>query len=129
MIAMIFTSQIILLVIGFGAGYLLLITAKNHGDNLKQIGEALGWVLIAATIFLTVISFFYSVQMANNYNSNKYCPINKTTPAQPQTNSTINQEEPEEQGVQEDQEVQDETQDLPPTTQNRPIKRDIKDHE
>lgn len=132
LVPMVFTSQIILLIIGFGAGYLLLITAKGQEYKLKNIGEALGWALIALTIFLSIVNFVYSIKIANNYDREKYCPINKTTPAQPETNTTINQDESGEEGVQDDQEIpsgQGNVQDVPPTTDNRPIKRDIKDHE
>lgn len=84
MASMLFTFQIILLVIGLGVGYLILVKANTHEGNLKTIGEALGWTLIALTIFLAICNFFYSITILNNYTQNKYCPINSTDETQQQ---------------------------------------------
>lgn len=84
MASMLFTFQIVLLVIGLGVGYLILIKANTHEGNLKTVGEALGWALIGLTIFLAICNFFYSITILNNYTQNKYCPINSSDETQQQ---------------------------------------------
>lgn len=84
MASMIFTFQIILLVIGLGVGYLILIKANTHEGKLKTIGEALGWTLIALTGFLAICNFFYSITILNNYTEKRYCPINSSDETQQQ---------------------------------------------
>ena len=111
MMPMLFTFQIILLVIGLGAGYLFLVKAKTQEDRLKVIGETIGWVVIAATIFLAICNFFYSITILNNYVNKQYCPINST--------DTTQQQQAQQDGVPE----------VPPETENKPIKGDIHDHE
>lgn len=60
---MILIHLIILLVIGFGVGYWLLITANKHEGRLKTIGESLGFVLIALVILYSILGFFYSINI------------------------------------------------------------------
>lgn len=78
-----FTFQIILLVLGFSVGYLFLIKAKTQENNLKSIGEILGWVLIVMTIILEILSFTYSITILNDLTQKVYLPINTNT-VQPQ---------------------------------------------
>ncbi len=54
-----------LLAIGFGIGYWLLVTANKHEGNLKTIGEYLGVTLIALVILSAVLGFFYSIKIAD----------------------------------------------------------------
>lgn len=73
-----FTLQIILLVVGLGAGYWFLIMASTYENRLKMIGEIFGWVTIAMTAILAIFNFFYSMNILNDYSSSKqiYYPIN-----------------------------------------------------
>lgn len=79
-----FTFQIILLVIGFGVGYLFLIKAKTQESNLRTLGEILGWTLIVATIVLEILNFSYSINIVSNVTQKVYFPINSTSTTQPQ---------------------------------------------
>lgn len=100
-ISMLFASQIILLVIGFGIGYWLLITANEREGYLRVTGETLGWILIVATAILALANFTYAVTVANGLHRQEYCPINRPTQQQgiPVTNpgvQTETMESPEE---------------------------------
>lgn len=75
-ISMLFASQIILLVFGIGVGYWLLVISNSQGGYKKTTGEVLGWILIGATLALTLGNFIYSMKIVNSYNVRKYCPIN-----------------------------------------------------
>lgn len=79
-----FTLQIILLVIGFGIGYLLLIKANTQENDLKNIGKTMGWTLIAATIILEILSIYYSIVILNTYSQPHYFPVNSTDTTQQQ---------------------------------------------
>lgn len=85
MAPMLFTFQIILLVIGLGVGYLFLVKSNAQDSRLKNIGEIIGWALIAATVFLAICNFFYSITILNKYTDKQYCPINSTNEAQQQS--------------------------------------------
>lgn len=127
MISMLFTFQIILLVIGLGVGYLFLVKASTQDSRLKNIGEIIGWTLIAATIFLAICNFFYSITMLNNYTGTKSCPVSSTSETQEQAIQEGNTPEVPQENSQDNQNLQDNenSQD----NQNKPIKRDIHDHE
>lgn len=84
MTPVLFTFQIVLLVIGFGVGYLFLIKAKSQENNLKPIGEILGWTLIAVTIILEILNFTYSIAIVNNSIEKIYFPVNSTNTTQQQ---------------------------------------------
>lgn len=60
---MIYLHLIILLTIGFGIGYWILITANKHEGRLKTIGESLGFVLIFLVILSAVFGFFLSLKI------------------------------------------------------------------
>lgn len=60
---MIFIHLIMLLIIGFGVGYWLLVTANKHEGRLKTLGESLGFVLIALVIIYSILGFFYSIKI------------------------------------------------------------------
>lgn len=60
---MIFIHLIILLTIGFGVGYWLLITASKHEGRLKTIGESLGFTLVALVVLSAIFGFFYSMKI------------------------------------------------------------------
>lgn len=111
---MLFTSQIILLVIGFAAGYWFLVTANSREGDLKNIGEILGWTIIAATIILAIFNFIYSMATAMNYCGRKYCPVSSISEPKEDITNIEQQGEPPEPAS---------------GDENKPIKRDIKDHE
>lgn len=79
-----FTLQIILLVVGFGIGYLLLIKANTQEKDLKNIGKTIGWALIAATIILEILSLSYSITIINKYSEPHYFPVDSTGTTQQQ---------------------------------------------
>lgn len=60
---MIYLHLIILLTIGFGIGYWILITANKHEGRLKTIGESLGFTLIILVVLSAVFGFFSSVKI------------------------------------------------------------------
>lgn len=60
---MIFIHLIMLLIIGFGVGYWLLVTANKHEGRLKTLGEMLGTILIAIVILYSILGFFYSMKI------------------------------------------------------------------
>lgn len=66
-----FTSQIIMLAVGFGVGYGLLVVASRQKDALKKTGKVLGWVLIVASIFLAIMNCYFSMQFAKEID---HCP-------------------------------------------------------
>lgn len=120
---MLFTFQIILLVIGFGVGYLLLIKANTQESHLKTTGETLGWVLIASTIFLAICNFFYSITILNNYAGKQYCPVSSTSTTQQQAiQEGATPENPQEN-------VNPQENENSPGDDLKPIKSDIHDHE
>lgn len=63
---MIFIHLIILLTIGFGVGYWLLITASKYDGRLKTIGESLGFALIALVVLSAVFGFLYSTTIKDS---------------------------------------------------------------
>lgn len=79
-----FTLQIVLLVVGFGIGYLLLIKANTQEKDLKNIGKTMGWTLIAATVILEILSLAYSIVISNTYSQPHYFPVNSTDTMQQQ---------------------------------------------
>lgn len=62
------TLQIIPLAIGLGIGYWLLVTANTQKDSLKTVGQVLGWILIAMSIFTSLFSNYYSIKMIKEGN-------------------------------------------------------------
>lgn len=64
MIAMMMIIHLmILLTIGFGVSYWLLITASKYEGRIKTIGEALGFTLIALVIFSSILGFLSSMRI------------------------------------------------------------------
>lgn len=78
MIIMQFAFQIILLALGFGVGYWLIITANNQQGAIKTFGQVLGGVLIVTALILGVVSLYYSIKISNRGYMQGGCPLNKT---------------------------------------------------
>lgn len=72
-----FAFQVILLGIGFGVGYWLLITANQHEGALKRIGQALGSILIGIALFFAIFGCCYSMWIANRMFINSGCPVQR----------------------------------------------------
>lgn len=121
MTSMLFTSQIILLAIGFGVGYWFLIKANTNEQYLRSVGEALGWVLIGVTVLLAICNFFYSIMLMNVFSQQANMPINTSSPGadMQQQQPVINQQQQEE----EQPETNDEG-----VTNTKPVSSDIHDH-
>jgi len=125
---MIFIHLIILLTIGFGVGYWLLITASKYEGRLKTIGESLGFTLIILVILSAVFGFFSSMKIDDS----DYMPSMKQENMQklyreqndniqnPEQRPMMNNEKSEENG-----ETRGESQE----NENGPVKNNIKDHE
>lgn len=136
MIIMQFAFQIILLAVGFGVGYWLIITANDQQGTIKTFGQALGGVLIIMALILEIFSAYYSMKISNRGYMQGGCPMNRTmnptgNPNSIDNNSDINERSDIEQNTN--------TQRInnPPESEeeaslegkSRPIKRDIKDHD
>lgn len=78
MIIMQFAFQIVLLAVGFGVGYWLIITANAQQGAIKTFGQALGGVLIVMAIILEIFSAYYSMKISNRGYMQGGCPMNKT---------------------------------------------------
>ena len=125
---MIFIHLIILLTIGFGVGYWLLITANKQEGRLKTLGESLGYTLIALVILSALFGFLSSMKIDDS----DYMPNMKQENMQKlyreendnlqngETRPMMNNERIEENGG---------TQSEPQENENKSIKSNIKDHE
>ena len=123
---MIFIHLVILLTIGFGVGYWLLITASKYEGRLKTIGEYLGFALIALVILSAVFGFFSSM----NIKDSDYMPSvgqQKTQMLNNEENDNLQNNEARpmmnNEQSQDNGEVQDTSQ------ENGPEKTDINGHE
>lgn len=85
MIIMQFAFQIILLAVGFGVGYWLIITANLQEGTIKTFGQALGGILIVMALILEIFSAYYSMRISNRGYMQGGCPLNRTM------NPTMNQ--------------------------------------
>ncbi len=127
-----FAFQIILLAVGFGIGYLLLITANKHEAHLKTIGETLGWILIAMAIILAIFSCYYSMKITNRDYMQGGCPVQMQQQGPMMNNGTSGENEDlQRNGTRPmvNQDETEETQEDVSGNKNVPIKRNIQDHE
>lgn len=62
-----FILLIILLSVGFGVSYWLLIEADKQDDTLGIIGKVLGWILIVITLIVASVNIYYSAKMIKNF--------------------------------------------------------------
>lgn len=135
MIIMQFTFQIILLGIGFGVGYWLLITANNQQGIMRTIGQALGGILIVMAMILAIFSCYYSMKISNRGYMEGGCPMNSTMnpmvkQSQNNENEEINSRSKLEQNTNTQMiNPQENDEETPQKDENRPIKRNIKDHD
>jgi len=125
---MIFIHLVILLTIGFGVGYWLLITASKYEGRLKTIGESLGFSLIVLVVLSAVFGFFSSMSIKDS----EYMPgvgqqktqmLNNTDNGENENNGTspmMNNQRSEDNG---------ETQDTSQENENGPVRNNIKDQE
>lgn len=126
MITMQFVLQIILLAVGFGVGYWLIITANSQEGTIKTFGQTLGGVLIIMAMILEIFSSYYSMKISNNMqseylmnptqNDNNGSLDDRSEPDQDKNIQSVNPPEGEEQKASEE-------------SKNIPIKRNIEDHE
>jgi len=135
MIIMQFTFQIILLAVGFGIGYFLLIIANNQQGTMKTIGQTLGGILIVMAMILAIFSCYYSMKISSKGYMQGSCPIQKMLNQQEAPIVDGNQSGVNEDGSSDEtrpntnQNVNDSSSDAPEIDSERPIKSDIKDHE
>jgi len=127
-----FTFQIILLGIGFGVGYWLLITANGQQGTMKTIGQALGGILIVMAMILAIFSCYYSMKIANKGYMQGGCPVQRMI--QQQEAPDIDDSSTENPNVEKNEATmmnQNEEQGQEDTSdgEGQPIKSNIKDHE
>lgn len=77
MMIMQFAFQIILLAVGFGVGYWLILTANAQQGAIRTFGQALGGVLIIMALVLELFSAYYSMKISNQGYMQGGCPHNK----------------------------------------------------
>lgn len=134
MIIMQFAFQIILLAVGFGVGYWLIITANVQQGTIKTFGQALGGVLIIMALILEIFSAYYSMKISNRGYMQGGCPLNRIM------NPTRNQNSADDKDINERSEIEQDTntQRLSPTEnedevsleeKSRPIKNNKNDRE
>lgn len=131
-----FTFQIILLAVGFGVGYWLLMTASEQEGTLKIIGQTLGGILIVMALILAIFSSYYSMKIANRGYMQGGCPMNRNV--RPADDDVEQPDNAEESDGRTNLEQNTNTQMINPQKgengdstkgEKRPIKRNIKDHE
>lgn len=117
-----FTLQIIALAVGLGLGYFLLVNAPLHDERLRNVGEGIGWAIIAATIILTIYNCIYSISYANK---KEYSPVNNMAPQQQQTGPMLQQDQQgASRGVEQPTTPQN---DVESETDTKPVTRSIED--
>lgn len=111
MIFMNFAFQIVLLAFGFGIGYWLLLLANKEQGVLKTVGQALGWVLILVSIFVSLISSYSTIKVANTiYKFEEGFPM--YAPKSDKGTPMINQDEESIEDVEEIQDVKQEPKEI-----------------
>lgn len=133
MIIMQFTFQIILLAIGFGVGYWLILNANQQEGSIKTIGQTLGGILIVMAMILAIFSCYYSMKIANKGYMQGGCPMMQQLQEKPMMNNENAQEaetlDENETAPMLNQDENGETQEVTSEGENQPVKRNIKDHE
>ena len=95
-----FTSQMILLSVGFGFGYGLLLLANRQNDNLKSVGTVLGWILIVMAIILAIFNSYFTMKISRRMYMHP-CPMHRMMNhhGNPMMDSDDEDERPEKQNV------------------------------
>lgn len=88
-----FIFQIILLSIGFGVGYSLLLKANKQEGGLNIVGKILGWILILMTLITSSFCSYYSIKMFKTGHMHFGCPMHGTMQQQNQDEQEETQEE------------------------------------
>lgn len=128
-IIMQFAFQIILLAIGFGVGYWLIITANTQEGTIKTLGQALGGVLIIMAMILEIFSGYYSMKVANGGYMEGGCPMNRTMSPINGNVEDIKDKGESDQNIQSINPREGEEQEASEESKNIPIKKSIEDHE
>ena len=126
MIIMQSVFQILILAVGFGAGYWLIITANSQEGTIKNFGQALGGVLIVMALILEIFSCYYAMQIGNRDYMQSGCPVQRVI-NQGGTGVDTEDENYNNSDIKPSTDTEN-SQDLP-VSKNVPVKRDIKDHE
>lgn len=71
-----YSFLIVLLALGFGAGYWILTTANVQERTLEIVGIILGWILIAMTLIIGILNSYSSMNMMTYSSIKSSCPIN-----------------------------------------------------
>lgn len=107
MIFMHIVFQIVLLALGFGTGYLLLLLASKEHGSLRTVGQVLGWILILVSIFASLISSYSTIKMAHTiYRFEEGVPM--YVPKSDKGIPMINQDEENTEEVEETKEIKQE---------------------
>lgn len=134
MVIMQFAFQIILLAVGFGVGYGLIIIANNQQGTMKTVGQALGGVLIVMALVLEIFSAYYSMKISNRGYMQGGCPMNRTmNPARTQDDIDNNSDVRERSELELDTNThminpQESEEEAALEGKGRPIKSDVNDH-
>lgn len=70
-----FAFQMIILAVGFGVGYWILINASNQESFLRNVGQTLGTVLIVLAAITTLLTAYYSLKefKSDNVHESWHC--------------------------------------------------------
>jgi len=130
-----FAFQIILLAIGFGVGYWLIITANAQQGTMKTFGQVLGGILIVMALILEIFSAYYSMKISNRGYMQGGCPMNRLmNPIRNKNSSDDNSDVDKRSELEQNTNTQminpqENEEGTSLESKNRPIKSNIKDHE
>lgn len=132
MVIMQFVFQIIILAVGFGVGYWLIITANSQEGTIKNFGQALGGVLIVMAMILEIFSCYYMMKLSNSaYLQSGSSTNGAVNSVQTDNNAEIEEKnEPEsDKNIQSVNPPEGEDKRASLESKNIPIKKDKDDHE
>jgi len=132
MMSMHYTSQIILLAVGFGVGYALMIVANSQQANMKSLGNTLGGLLIAVSIIFAIFSCYYSLKIGNRDYMQSGCPRERMMQEGPVTDIREGENRKQTKEIQNNSDMplsETENSDDYPENKNVPVKRELYDHE
>jgi len=132
MMSMHYSAQIILLAVGFGVGYWILIIADSQAGRLKSLGNFLGMLLIAVSIIFAMFSCYYSLKIGNRDYMQSGCPRERMQKQGPVTDIRQGENRENAKEIKNNSDMplsETENSDDYPEDQDRPIKRRLYDHE